>query len=556
MPRRTFTRADAVLHARTLDEVRPVLQEAERYSKAGKTVIGFVGYEAAPAFDAAMKVHGAVTPLAWFGVLTAPEDAEGHVTVLPPIQWKAQSSQAGVVAAVERIREEIAAGTTYQVNYTTRLRADFNGDALALYEQLHAAQGAGYHALIETDEFAVVSASPELFFTIEGDRIITRPMKGTRPRGRWIEEDEALARELADSAKDQAENLMIVDLLRNDLGRIARYGTVNPVSLFDVEQFRTVHQMTSTIEAQLNEGTTVCNVFDALFPCGSVTGAPKISTMELIAELEDSPRGVYCGAIGVMDAERTVFNVAIRTAFIHNDRAEYGTGAGITFDSDPDAEYDEMLAKSRVLTEHWPAFQLLETMRAEDGHVVRLEAHLQRMRESARYFGYEFDEDAVMKALASLPREGNLRVRLLLDDEGRPRAEWQPLDVVENPTYGIARTSVDSGNRFLYHKTTFRGMYEDALANDLACWDVLLHNERGEATEFTRGNLVVEIDGGLFTPALECGILRGVFRAELVRSGRVVERILSLDEVTNAQRVWLVNSLREWLELRLCENST
>lgn len=522
----------------------------------GHFVAGFVSYEAAPAFDPVMEVRaGGRMPLAWFAAFSA-RDAERlrepRSEDLP--DWQLTADAAAFRAVVERIREEIASGRTYQVNLTARFSARVAGDPVALYESLRRAQGPGYHAYIDTGEFAVLSASPELFFETRNGRICTRPMKGTRPRGRWLEEDDFLARELAGSEKDRAENLMIVDLLRNDVGRVARVGTVDVTSLFAVEQYRTVHQMTSTIEADLRNDAALVDVFGALFPCGSVTGAPKISTMQLIAELEDAPREVYCGAVGIIEpGGNATFNVPIRTVWL--DRRTrvgvYGAGAGITYDSDAEAEYAETLAKAAVLTEAWPEFELLETMRAEHHAIVRLDRHVARLMESARYFVIPANEVEIRAALARVAAEAEqgVRVRLLVDAAGRPRTEVLPLDDIGAVSVAIAHEPVSSHDRFLFHKTTNRRVYDLHRDAQPDCWDVLLWNERGEVTEFTRGNVVVELDGQLLTPPRECGLLAGVLRAELIESGTIRERVIRRSDLANAGRVWFINSVREWVEV-------
>ncbi|HEX6558002.1 MAG TPA: bifunctional anthranilate synthase component I family protein/class IV aminotransferase, partial [Longimicrobiales bacterium] len=436
------------------------------------------------------------------------------------------------------------------VNLTTRLSASFEGDPVVLYESLRAAQGGGYHACIVTDAFAVVSASPELFFEKRGRRIRTRPMKGTRPRGRFSEEDASLAAELKASPKDRAENLMIVDLLRNDLGRIATVGTVEVTSLYDVESYRTVHQLTSTIEAELRDGVSLTDVFTALFPCGSVTGAPKISTMQVISELEDGARGLYCGALGVLaPGGDAVFNVAIRTVSIDREtrHAVYGTGAGITYDSDAAAEYAEIAAKTAVLLEAWPGFELLETMRVETTGIVRIERHIARLLESAGYFGFAVDEAVVRAALADIRVPAPARLRLLVNEHGSVRTDVLPLTAAVAPVVAWARAAVSSGDRFLFHKTTHRRAYDSRMIE--GCWDVLLWNERGVVTEFTRGNVVAEIDGQLLTPLRSCGLLAGTFRAELLAAGVVRERVITRADIARASRVWLINSVREWVEL-------
>jgi para-aminobenzoate synthetase / 4-amino-4-deoxychorismate lyase len=525
------------------------LAEAEDAAQRGFHAVGYVSYEAAPAFDAALAVRaGGAMPMARFEVfsgyssepLPAPARAESISWALP--------DRSRYIGAVERIREEIAAGRTYQVNLTARLTAAFAGDAFALYESMRRAQGAGYHAYLELPDFTIASASPELFFAIDGRRIRTRPMKGTRARGRYTAEDDQLARELALSEKDRAENLMIVDLLRNDLGRVAEVGTVDVTSLFEIERYHTVHQMTSRIEARLGENVSLLDVFDALFPCGSVTGAPKISTMQLIAELESETREVYCGAIGVIEPGRATFSVPIRTVWIERARALacYGTGAGITYDSDAALEYDEIVAKAAVLTEEWPDFELLETMRLEQGEIVRLERHLARLMDSASYFGITIDATAARSALSNLPPTGTGRVRLLVDQTGQPRTELHALEPVERRDVSVALTPVRSSDRFLFHKTTNRGVYQRHSSD---AWDVLLWNERGEITEFTRGNVVLMLDGELVTPARDCGLLAGCFRAQLLDAGTVREAVIPLTDLGRATSIWFINSVREWVEV-------
>jgi para-aminobenzoate synthetase/4-amino-4-deoxychorismate lyase len=555
-PRRVFSSPGAVLHAHRLDEVRGVIGAAHAAALQGRFVGGFVSYEAAPAFDPVMEVRaGGSMPLAWFGIFDAP-DAEGLAATQSPslLDWQVAPEAAAFRDAIQRIREEIASGRTYQVNLTARFRSRIQEDPVCLYESLRRAQGAGYHACIDTGEFAVLSASPELFFETRDGRIRTKPMKGTRPRGRWREEDEAFARELAASEKDRAENLMIVDLLRNDVGRVARVGTVNVTSLFDVEQYRTVHQMTSTVEAELRSDVAFVDIFAALFPCGSVTGAPKISTMQLIAELEAAPREVYCGAVGIIEpGGNATFNVPIRTVWLdrRTHLGVYGAGAGITYDSDAAAEYAETVAKAAVLTEAWPEFELLETMRAENHAIGRLERHVARVLESARYFGIPASEQQIRAALAraAAQAEQPVRVRLLVNANGQPRTEVLPLDDIGVATVALAQGPVSSRDRFLFHKTTNRRVYDMQRDAQPDCWDVLLWNERGEVTEFTRGNVVVEIDGELLTPARSCGLLAGTFRAELLESGTVREQVILRSDLVKATRVWFINSVREWVEV-------
>jgi para-aminobenzoate synthetase/4-amino-4-deoxychorismate lyase len=407
----------------------------------------------------------------------------------------------------------------------------------------------------------VASASPELFFRVDGGRITARPMKGTAPRGRWEEEDAAMAERLLTSPKERAENLMIVDLLRSDLGRVARVGSVRVRNLFTIERYPTVLQMTSTITAELDPRTTLEDLFGALFPCGSVTGAPKASTMRLIAELEGSPRGVYCGAVGYAGpGDEAAFSVPIRTAVVDTAEGvvEYGAGAGVTWDSDAAAEYAEVRAKAAVLTEERPPFFLLETLKLERGEYALLERHLARLLSSARYFGVPASEGDVRHALngyATQHPRGAWRVRLLAGEDGVPRVEGRPLEPLpEGPLpVALAAEPVRRADRFLYHKTTHRAVYERRRARRPDVYDVLLHNEEGELTEFTTGNLVAELGGALLTPPRECGLLAGTLRAELLESGRIREGILQPDDLGRASRLWLINGVRGWVPVRVVE---
>ena len=351
----SFTRPTRVLAAHELSEVLPVLRAAERWALAGGWAAGFVAYEAAPAFDSALTVRtGAPGPLAWFGLFDRPaaiprrSSGLGRLSELAP-----DLTQTAHAAGIRAVRSALGRGDAYQVNFTFRVEGLATGDPLALYQQLHAAQGARYGAFLRVDSRAILSASPELFFLRRGDRISTRPMKGTARRCGHPEQDRQAARRLARSAKDRAENVMIVDLLRSDLGRVARTGTVRVAQLCQVEPYPTVFQMTSSVEAQLRPSTALADVFAALFPCGSVTGAPKASAMHLIAEVEASPRGAYCGAVGlVAPGGDACFNVAIRTLDVdlENGRAVWGTGGGVTWGSTAAGEWSEALAKAAVLS--------------------------------------------------------------------------------------------------------------------------------------------------------------------------------------------------------------
>ncbi|MEQ1896920.1 MAG: aminodeoxychorismate synthase component I [Vicinamibacterales bacterium] len=555
----------ATLVAARPDEVAGVLEAAQHAADGGSLVAGFVAYEAAAAFDLAVHQPPTGLPLAWFGVFS-PASAVTHET-LPDfwrgapgaLHWDASVDEPGYAADVARIRGHIADGDTYQLNYTFRMRAPFDGDPRALFGSLVDAQQGPWSAFIDTGDFAICSASPELFFTREGDRIVTRPMKGTAPRGRWPEEDAARAFGLVHAPKDRAENVMIVDLMRNDLGRIARPGTVAVTSLFDAERYPAQWQMTSTVEARLREGVGLVDIFRALFPSGSVTGAPKVRSMGILRGVESSPRGVYCGAIGLIEpGGRAQFNVAIRTVTVDRTtaRAEFGVGSGIVWDSEAGSEYEECRVKAAILTARAPAFELLESLRWMPGTGCRLLArHLARLQASAAYFGWPWDEASARRTLTQAtahlagPAARPAKVRLLLNDAGAIRCDVQPLGLIPTPfRVALAAEPVSSKDVFLFHKTTRRQVYAAAEAGHPGSDAVILWNERGEVTEATRFNVVAEIDGERVTPPLDCGLLAGVMRAELLESGSITERRITVAELLAAPRLWVVNSVRGWVE--------
>lgn len=552
------------LQATHLDEVRGVIDAAERAAATGHWVAGFVAYEAGPAFDEALVVRSPRPdlPLAWFAVFgervpvppiprpaTEPaksEQAKGH--------WRLAWTSAHHERAVAVIKDHLAAGESYQVNLTARARAVV-GDPMRLYVGMAHAQGGAYNAYLETGTHAVACASPELFFERVGGRVRTRPMKGTRPRGRWPEEDAAQAMALTRSAKDDAEHVMIVDLLRNDLGRVARAGTVAVRDLRTLERYPTLWQLTSTIDAEGCDGSLGA-VFGALFPSGSVTGAPKPRTMQIIAELEDEARGVYCGAVGYLapgPSPRARFAVGIRTALVDlaTGQAEYGAGGGITWSSEPAAEWAELRDKCVILDPPESPSGLLETLRLDpDRGPVHLDRHLARLAASAGYFAIPFDPDTARKGVrAAVAGEvGARRVRLLLSAAGELTVG---LSALPHPAPGPVRLAwaaerVDSRDVGLFHKTADRRRYERRQATRPDADDVILVNERGEVTETTIATLAVRLDGRWWTPPIGCGLLPGVERGRLVDAGELSQRIITVADLNRATGLAVVNSLRGW----------
>jgi para-aminobenzoate synthetase/4-amino-4-deoxychorismate lyase len=557
-----FDRPVQTVEARSPEEVRPALRAVAEATEAGFYAGGYVAYEAAPGFDTSLSVRPeSRVPLLWFGIFRAPSppDQTGAGGEYSLSDWLPSTDRRTYNRNVDAAREAIARGDTYQVNYTFRLRANFRGDPLAFYRHLAAKQQADYCAYLDTGRFKILSASPELFFRWSGGRIVTKPMKGTSRRGLWLEEDERLAAWLGGSEKNRAENVMIVDLMRNDLGRVALTGSVRAGDLYRVERYPTVFQMTSTVEAQTRPGVSLADVFAALFPCGSVTGAPKISTMRLITALEDTPRNIYCGSVGlVTPRDGAVFNVAIRTVLIDAEtgEAEYGVGGGITWDSTAEDEYQEALTKAALLRAEPPEFKLLETLRLEAGAYTLVERHLRRLRDSARHLGFSISIDAVRRSLEAHASEfpgAPRRVRLLVSKDGGVSVESFPLDEPPRAALPVvtAAEPVSRADLFLYHKTTRREMYDRHRAASPDVFDVLLWNEEGELTEFTNGNLVFESDGRRWTPPRECGLLAGTMRAELLERGEICERNIERAQLASCSGLWLINSVRGWVPVFL-----
>ncbi|MGY1624997.1 chorismate-binding protein [Geodermatophilus sp. SYSU D00965] len=550
-----------VLVAERPDEVLGVLTEVERATDAGSWAFGYLAYEAAAGLDPRLAVHAATPlgePLAWFGLCDEP-------VPVPPLEaagpaaaahWRPTWTPAGHARGVRAVRDRIAAGDTFQCNLTVRLSGRVAGDPAVLYRDLALGQRGAYNAHLDLGRFVVASASPELFFERRGDDVLLRPMKGTARRGRDRDEDRRLADRLRSSPKERAENVMIVDLMRNDVGRVAEIGSVDVPALFTVERYETVLQLTSDVTARLRPGTGLVELFRALFPCGSVTGAPKASSMQVIRAQEPDPRGVYCGAIGLVgppDAPvRARFSVAIRTAVVDTSsgQAVYGTGSGITWGSDESAEHAEVLAKAAVLAARPREFELLETMRHDPPRGLRNEdRHLQRLAASAEHLGFRFDPSAARRVLdARLAGEPAARVRLRLRRDGGLAVD---VEALPPPAAGpvllaVDDEPVDPGETWLRHKTSSREPYDRRRDRRPDVDDVVMVNTRGELTETTRASLAVELDGSWWTPPLDSGCLPGVERGRLLDLGVLRERVLRVADLDRAEGVAVLSSLRGW----------
>ncbi|NJR37531.1 MAG: aminodeoxychorismate synthase component I [Leptolyngbyaceae cyanobacterium CSU_1_4] len=541
----------ATLIAHTPDQVLSLLKTLQQQVEQHHLyAAGFLSYEAALAFDPAFTVKTTSFPLAWFGLYAKPEAIKlPPPSLSSPLAWLPDITQSQYDEAFNQVKHYISQGLTYQVNLSFRLNAPFLQSPWQYFNQL--AQNAPYGAFIETSDWAICCASPEIFFRQNSHEIYCRPMKGTVPRGLTHAGDRLLAQWLRNSEKNQAENIMIVDMIRNDLGRIAQLGTVEVTSLFNLEQYPTLWQMTSSVQCRTQ--APISEIFQALFPCASITGAPKLQTMKIIAELENTPRKIYTGTIGFITPNRTSqFNVAIRTVLINkNDRiAEYGVGGGIVWDSQAGAEFEECRTKAKVLTAQQPKFSLLETLLwTPEKDYFLLDLHLQRLTTSAQYFAFPVDQSMVqdyLKAIApTLPPQPH-KIRLLLSPQGILTHESSPFVQAQQPLrVCLAPDPIDSTHIFLYHKTSDRQVYAQAQQQCPGYDDVILWNENGELTEFCTGNLVVELNGKWYTPPLECGLLAGTFRAWLLHQKIVQERIIRAKELVNCSRVFLVNSVRQ-----------
>lgn len=569
------------------EEIPALFTALEKAVAAGRFAAGYFSYECGSFFEPTVPARPSTgpLPLAWFGIYDRcflfdhgqgkfingepPQLSEArlrHWEELQPLRIEAclTPAEESYSERIAEIHEKIRAGEIYQLNYTLPTEAQFTGRAARLYEALRARQPVEYGAFLHCEpERKILSFSPELFFDLHlehGKRLITtRPMKGTAARGRTTQEDRSRAEWLVHDEKNRSENLMIVDLLRNDLGRISRFGTVKAEALFTAERYRSLWQMTSTVSGELRPEVSLQQVFRALFPCGSITGAPKVRAMQLIDELENEPRGVSTGAIGFFSREQSTFNVAIRTLEVQQARAKMGVGSGIVIDSDAAGEYRECLLKADFLLRPARAadepdredFSLVETLLWQEGYPL-LELHLDRLADSAEYFDFPCDAAAVEAALHDAAKEftagSSYKVRLLLNREGELHLEQESLthgDATGRVVIAAART--DPADRMYFHKTTYRPLYTKALKAAVAAGydDILFLNQRDQLTEGAISNVIVEKDGHWRTPPQECGLLAGVFRRHLLATRAVLqENTLTLDDLREADAIYLTNAVR------------
>jgi len=590
-----FADPEKIIVAHTLDEVGAALEAMDAALARGLHLAGWISYECGAYFEPRLKplmADRADEPLIWMMAtprctkLSSSEVTEGFFDARRGTHHLAGMeigespvSEADYLAALEKVHDYIQAGDVYQINHTFPLPCTLEGDALALYERLRASQPVPFGAYIDTGAehggHKVLSLSPELFVRRTGDTLTGKPMKGTAPRGLTEESDEEVATNLKGDEKSRAENLMIVDLIRNDLSRISRPGSVKVTSLFETERYPTLWQMTSTIKAEADTALTPSGLLAALFPCGSVTGAPKVRAMEIIAELETAPRGVYCGAIGHFSPGTNgqmdwSLNVPIRTlTFGPDGSGRLNVGSGVVADSNPSGEYEECLLKARFTRSEAPKaddFSLIETIRLDqDGSFALLDAHLARLAASASYFDFDFDPDAVTAMLeehreAFLPLAQPRRVRLLLAQTGAITVTSAALTPqAQTGRVCLAKEHVRSDDVFLYHKTTNRTLYDGAYAqaHKAGFDDILFFNERGEVTEGAISNVFIIKDGRWLTPKLACGLLAGTLRQSLLAdpSLHMSEQVIRLEDLLAADEIHIGNSVRGLRRVSLADQT-
>ena len=556
--RYTFIKPIKELKTRDLAEVADLLAQVESYQENGYYVVGYVSYEAAPAFEKKLVVHSGPLLGEYLLYFTVHESVEKSSIPLTyedvdlPSNWQEVTSAEDYEKAIDQIHHHLRQGDTYQVNYTVQLKQHLSDNPFAIYNRMVVEQEAGYNAYVEHDDMAVISMSPELFFEQNGRELMTRPMKGTTKRGLNDTEDSKEAAWLEQDPKNRSENMMIVDLLRNDMNRISEVGSEHVERLCQVEQYSTVWQMTSTIKSQLRPDVDLVEIFRSLFPCGSITGAPKIATMEIIKNLEPQARGVYCGTVGLLLPNgRRIFNVAIRTIQLHGGQAIYGVGGGITWDSTWESEYREVHQKAAVLYRKQPRFQLITTGKISQKKLLFEKQHLERLQKASRYFAFPFYQEVLRQKLErecqSCDFHQDYRMRITLNKSGELELSRQILTPL-SPSFCKAKLCLqeaDLNQAFTYFKTTHRPHLS------LGEQEKIYHNKSGELLETSIGNLVLKIAGKLYTPPINLGILPGIYRQYLLETGQVEEKVLTLTDLNHAEAIYGCNAVRGLYELEV-----
>ena len=555
----TFTNPVEIITTTNFDEVEVCLTKIQQAVDNGYHVAGYLSYEVTYTFfNEIINQKQSTLPLLWFGVFNRPSQ-----NLTPPTtdnhyhvgKWSMLESKENYMENFDHIMKKIKQNNVDQINYTTKFESSFHGDSYPYYMRLKNAQRSNYSAYLQLEEVDILSISPELFFKVKNNHIHVKPMKGTIHRGKTSEEDEINKIWLQQSTKNKYENKLIVDLMENELASITTTGEASHTNLYNIETYPTVHQMTSRIKKKLHPNTTITTIIKTLFPCGSISGVPKKKSIQLINELENDTRDVYCGAIGyITPTNEAIFNVPIRTVTIDKQRqlASYNAGGAITKYSKPEEEYEEVLTKTKILSKRESDFELLETIALIDGKYIVLEEHLVRLVASATYFDIPISRDDVLEKLKTFAHShplGNWRIRVTLSKAGELHLDNKRMNTLQNNTVGVANNPIDKEDIFHYHKTTNRKIYTRHQKPHV--FDVILWNEDKEVTEFTIGNIVVELDGTYYTPPIKCGVLPGTYRNFLLTSGEIKERIIHLSELASATNIWLINSVREWVKVNL-----
>ncbi len=574
-----FSNPHAVVTTTSYDQIFSKLEELDRWVNAGYWVAGFISYEAGYAFEKFRFTKPEISlPLIWFGVFDKPLS----VPYNPPqtLQWlddcaktypyqlsdfSDNLSKDEYIQAITKIKNYLSEGDIYQANFTFRHYFNLSGSAFGLFCNLQQSQNVGYGAYISLPEHSIISLSPELFFKTNGREITVKPMKGTSQRGLWYKQDIALKRKLSTCRKNQAENVMIVDLLRNDLGKICESGSIIPSKIFETVRYETLFQMISTVDGTLRKDCQYSDIFRHIFPSGSVIGAPKIRAMEIIRELEKAPRGIYTGSIGYISPDGNAqFNVAIRTIHVdkQNSNATLGIGSGIVADSEPIEEYKECFLKSSFITKPQEKFSIIETMLWENDEIFLEQYHWNRLEQSAEYFGFHYDKnellDKLNQATADFDRLSRYKIRLLIDKFNNIKIESIKIKVnqeLDNKILTISKIKTTTKNRFLYHKTTIRDLYttEHQSCRQEGFYDVIFMNEHGHITEGAISNVFIKKDGRYITPPVSSGLLNGTYRQFFIDTHpeNVSEQNITLDDLFHADVLYLTNSVAGMVEVTL-----
>lgn len=561
-----FNNPAKILTSNSAEVTSETLSKIDNEINIGNEGYGFINYEAGYAFEKKLKAYLDYNnePLLKFCFFNKKEiicvpSKELNIEYLDEDKRGISSldltnSLTEFIDKITEIKEQISCGNTYQVNYTIKAKFDLLDDPVMLFKRLIFSQSSKYCAFINNCNGLIISISPELFFSIKNDLITVRPMKGTIKRGFNLNDDLLQKSKLENSEKDKAENSMIVDLMRNDIGRLSEYDTVEVNRVFEIEKYETLYQMVTEIRARLKNGIKFSDVIRNIFPCGSITGAPKIRTMQIIHDLEFEKRGIYTGAIGLIRTDEIIFNVAIRTLKINknSNTGELGIGSGIVWDSNPEKEYEETILKSKFLSNPNPYFELLETVRVENNQAFLLEQHLRRLQDSAGYFLFLFELDKlkveIQKLISNLDPDNKYILRIRLNKTGIIKMEIRDFPKVsEEINIIVSKNKINSMNPFQYFKTTNRNLYNNEFVyySTRNYYDVIFFNEKDELAEGAISNIFIKKDGLWYTPNLSSGILPGIYREYFISQNKnVTEKIISRTDLIEAEEIMLTNSVK------------